>query len=573
MSFEKPKENLEIGKTILEIKKAEAEKEVVDAVEENEIEAVADAVVDEMPTQEIEIDDIEKMTGIELIIKEIGINFDAQERKEAKEKLIKYVEKINKYGSDYINPYEYFEPSGADGRDYDEEIDLFMEKREDDKSYCPTFEYSGIDDLNSKKLESDKKKLVNLKEEIELEENESLQIICIDAIDNIENKIGLLESIKDKNYDQAFEYAIKSYGDVDDELFNIAKQVYDKNITSEEAFGKLPFLGEIESDAIEKDVFEEDQEKIDMREKLEKAEFDAEDYKNYFEILIKNAGFEKYGWEVIITSEKKIPSVMGSSKDYDHPVILIPEKYNKEKIDGLEFIAHINHEWAHIITQTYNIENGFGGVSFGADYETYTEGLGKLAEKEIEDELIDLNIIDKEKEKPEISADPYYILGMKKVKEGADFGQLFDYLMKLKTEELKAKKESDIEKKAMERVKIYCRRIFRGFDTKEGGNYFPKDKAYLEGEIGAEKMRKEGLIDYLYKSKVDPALVPYFTKLGIYTLDKGLRDIRKVFIKIFRDKDWLSDYILDKEYFNENTMKDRDWAYKRQFLVDKYENE
>jgi len=570
MKFENFEDNSKIEENISEIKKTDIERRI----KEFEIAAISEAVKDEMPRQRKETDDLDEITEIELIIEEMALSHDAQEQKEVREKLIKYIERIDKYGSNYINPYEYLESSGTDGRTYDEEVDLFIEKRKEDKDYCPTFEYSGINDLDLKKLEKDKKNLADLKEELELEKNESLKIICIDAIDNIENKTGLLESIKDKNYDQAFEYAVKSYGDIDDELFNIAKQVYDKRITSEEVFGKHPFSGEIESGAIEeKGVSEEEQKKIDMREKLKEAEFDAEDYKNYFEILIKNAGFKKYGWEVIITSEKKIPSVMGSSKDYDHPVVLIPEKYNKEKIDGLQFIAHINHEWAHIITQTYNIENGFGGVSFGADYETYTEGLGKLAEKEIEDELIDLNIIDKEKEKPEIGADPYYILGMRKVKEGADFGQLFDYLMKLEMEELKAKKESDIEKKAMERVKIYCRRIFRGFDTKEGGNYFPKDKAYLEGEIGAEKMRKEGLIDYLYKSKVDPALVPYFTKLGIYTLDKGLRDIRKVFIKIFRDKNWLSDYILDKEYFNENTMKDRDWAYKRQFLVDKYENE
>ena len=556
MKFENFEDNSKIEENISEIKKTDVERRI----KEFEIAAISEAVKDEMPRQRKETDDLDEITEIELIIEEMALSHDAQEQKEMREKLIKYIERIDKYGSNYINPYEYFEPSGTDGRTYDEEVDLFIEKRKEDKDYCPTFEYSGINDLNLKKLEKDKKNLVDLKEELELETNKSLKIICIDAIENIENKIGLLESIKDKDYSKAFEYAVESYGDIDNELCVIAEQVYKKSI--------------IEKKVIEeKNISREDQKKIDMREKLEKAEFDAEDYKNYFEILIKNAGFEKYGWEVIITSEKKLPSVMGSSKDYDHPVILIPEKYNKEKIDGLQFIAHINHEWTHIITQTYNIENGFGGVSFGADYETYTEGLGKLAEKEIEDKLIDLSIIDKEKEKPEIGADPYYILGMRKVKEGADFGQLFDYLMKLKTEELKAKKESDIENKAMERVKIYCRRIFRGFDTKEGGNYFPKDKAYLEGEIGAEKMRKEGLIDYLYKSKVDPALVPYFTKLGIYTLDKGLRDIRKVFIKIFRDKNWLSDYILDKEYFNENTMKDRDWAYKRQFLVDKYENE
>ena len=46
-----------------------------------------------------------------------------------------------------------------------------------------------------------------------------------------------------------------------------------------------------------------------------------------------------------------------------------------------------------------------------------------------------------------------------------------------------------------------------------------------------------------------------------------------MFIEIFRDKNWLSDYTLNKEYFDKNTMKDRDWAYKKQFLSDKFENE
>ena len=546
MSFEEYKKDSTIEKTISEIKKAEEKKEIVDAVEESEIEDVANAVIDEMPVQKEGIDDIEKMTGIELIIKELGINPDAQERKEAKEKLIKYVEKINEYGSDYINPYEYFEPSGAGDRSYDQEMNLFMEKRKDDKNYCPTFEYPGIDDLNLEKLDNDKKELIKLRKALELEKNESLKIICIDAIDNIENKIGLLESIKDKDYDQAFEYAIRSYGDINDELFNIAKQVYDKSITSEKAYGKHPFMGEIESGAIEgKDVSEEEQKKIDMREKLEEPEFTAEDYKNYFEILIKDAGFEKYGWEVIITSEKKILSVMGSSKDYDHPVVLVPEKYSKEKKSGLKIMKDLAHEFAHIITQTYNIENGFGGVSFGANYETYTEGLGTFAEKEIEEELVDLNIINKEKDKSEISVPSYYVLGIKKVKDGANFAELFDYLLKKLKKELRSKNESDIEEKAVRRVKMYCTRIFRGFDPNEGGKYFPKDKAYLEGEIGAIKMEEEELIDYLYRAKIDPVLVPYFIKLGTYTLDNKLKNIKKVVQEMLRNKKMI---ILDREY-------------------------
>lgn len=553
MKYEQPKAELSIQSTISEIKKAESEKEVENAIEEFEKEAVAGAVVDEMPIQEEKRDDAKKTNETELIIEEIGINFNAQERKEAKKKLIEYIEKINKYGSAYINPYEYFEPSGSSGRSYDEEMDLFMKKREDDKNYCPTFEYQGIDNLNLKKLNNDKKELIKLKKEINLEKSDNLKIICFNAIENIENKIGLIENIKDRNYNQAFEYAIKSYGDINDELFNISKKIYDESITKKEKVEKhlLP---------------KEEQIKIDMRKKIKEAKFDAEDYKNYFEIFIRNAGFKKYDWEVIITSEKKILTVMSSSKDYDHPVVLIPEKYNKEKKGGLRFIKDLNHEFTHIITQTYNQKNGFGGVSFGANYETFTEGLAMLAEKEMDSGLVNQNITNKEKNKMEISAQPYYTLGMKKVKEGANFAKLFDYLLELKREELKLKKEDNIEEKAIKVVKVYCKRIFRGFNPDEGGKYFPKDKAYLEGEIGAKKMEENGLADYLYKSKADPVLVPYLIKLGTYTLNKELKDIKKVVVEIFRNKNWQSDYILNKEYFDNNTMKDRDWAYKKQFM-------
>jgi len=278
-------------------------------------------------------------------------------------------------------------------------------------------------------------------------------------------------------------------------------------------------------------------------------------------MLIKKEGFEKDGWEVVITSKVKSLDVRGFSEDYDHPVVLIPEKRD-DKVDGLKFLKLLSHENTHIITQTYNKKSGFENISFGSDYETFTEGIAMIGEEEIEKEVMD------ESKEVEINAHPYYVLGMQKIKEGANFAQAFDYLIELRKKELECKKtkKDEIEDEAIKFVKKICRRVFRGFDPKKGGKYFPKDKAYLEGELGAKKMKEAGVVNYLYKLKVDPKMIPHLSKLSIFTVNESIKDAKEIVKQIWRDKKWPIDYIKDKKWYEENTQMDRHWAYRKEFM-------
>lgn len=546
--MEQPQKETSIESIIKEIKKSEAEMEVKNAAEEFEEEAVAEAIKDEIPAgcKEGE-DELETTAETEMLVGKMELNPEAKERGETKEKLVEYLEKIDKVGKNYATAYEYFEVYGSGGRSYDEEFDDFLEKRKEDPEYCPTFEYPEIEKLDLEKVNIDKETLSEVKKELDKEENCDLKIICEKAIENIEDKIMMLESVKNRNFDSAFKYAVKAYGDIDDELVKNAQSVYEAKIRER----KKPELKSEKESEIEK--------------QLKSAIFTPEDFKSYFEMLIKKAGFEKDGWEVIITSKVKSLDIHSVSKDYDHPVVLVPQK-RTEEANGLEFLKLLSHEFTHIITQTYNKRNSFGGMNIGADYETFTEGIAKIGEKEIEEK-----IFKKSENDVAIDAHPYYILGMKKVRDGANFSQAFDYLVELKKKELAVEgiKESEIEAKAIKSAKTFCRRIFRGFDPKERDKYFPKDKAYLEGEIRAGEMKEKGVVDYLYQAKVDPEIIPYLVKLGAFTQRKGIETSKQLVIQMWRDKGWPMEYIKDKKWFPEDFIKNRKW-YEENTQMDRH---
>lgn len=543
MKFEQPKEEKSIKSTIKEIKKSEAEKEVSDITEKFEMEAVAEAIKDELPVDKRDKDEFGITAETEKLVKEMELNLEAKERKEAREKLVEYLEKIDEVGRKYATVYEYFEVYGSGGRSYDEEFDDFLEKRKEDPEYCPTFEYPEIEKLDLEKVNADKETLSEIKKELGKEENCDLKIICEKAIENIEDKIAMLESVKIMDFDSAFKYAVKAYGDIDDELVKNAESVYGAII---EKGRKSELKPEKESE---------------IETQLKSAIFTPEDFKSYFEMLIKKAGFEKDGWEVIITPKVRALDVCSASKDYDHLVVLVPEKRDEEA-DGLKFMKLLNHEFTHIITQTYNKRNGLGGISTGPAYETFTEGIATISEIEVEKEIF---------ERPEVDTPLYYVLGIKKVKDGANFTQTFDYLMELHKKELEQKgiDKNKIDVKATKKIKKVCRRIFRGFDPKEGGKYFPKDKAYLEGELGAKKMKEAGVVNYLYESKADPEIIPYLNRLGIYSRKENLKNAREIVIKLWKDKRWPMEYIKDKKWFPEDFIKNREW-YEKNTQMDRH---
>lgn len=92
--------------------------------------------------------------------------------------------------------------------------------------------------------------------------------------------------------------------------------------------------------------------------------------------------------------------------------------------------------------------------------------------------------------------------------------------------------------------------------------------AYLRGELGAKKMKEAGVIDYLYKLKVDPKMIPYLNRLGVCTVNENIRDAKEIVKQIWKNKGWPMDYIKNKEWYEENTQMDRHWAYRKDFMND-----
>ncbi len=180
-----------------DIKKAKEEEVVNNTVDKIITEDIADAIGDEMPNFKNENrDEIGITENIESVVEKLDINFDVIERQEAKEKLIEYSNKIN----DYMKPYglrTFVEPKGEGGIDYNKEFDSFYEKIKDyldedqnisdeefiekcssknqeiaDREYadmCPTFIYPEIENIDEEKLKETKKKLEELKDEIDIE--------------------------------------------------------------------------------------------------------------------------------------------------------------------------------------------------------------------------------------------------------------------------------------------------------------------------------------------------------------------------------------------------------------------
>ncbi|MCK5085419.1 hypothetical protein KAK05_01780, partial [Candidatus Parcubacteria bacterium] len=162
MKVEQPK----LESTISEIKEAEEEKEIKDILEDTEKEMVAIAIKSEMEGL--------SENETELVLEKIEINQEAKERREAKEKFIKYSKEIYKTGKDYEMVYSHFEPSGAEGRDFNQEVDLFLERRKDDGGYKPTFTYPEMDKLDIQKAENDLKNLKIIEENVKNETNQNV---------------------------------------------------------------------------------------------------------------------------------------------------------------------------------------------------------------------------------------------------------------------------------------------------------------------------------------------------------------------------------------------------------------
>ena len=509
MKHEEPRAESLIESTIDEIKKAEAEKEVESAVVEIEKETIGEAIKNEMSGY--------TENEIESTIEELEINPEEKERKEAKERLIEYSREIYKTGKNYEMVYSHFVPKGTEGRDFDQEMDLFLEKRKEDGDYKPTFAYPEMDKLNLQELEGDITGIENIEKNVENEINKSVKNVVLEMTAIIKAKINILVEIKKGNPEKAFENAKIAYGDINDQLYQKAEECYED---------KIKFL----KDKKEKGIV-----KSDLEKSLEEKKFNAEDIKKYFDQALDKGDLRYNNIEVVIDKEATAIDVRPSDQNYDHPVIVIP---SKREVDGIKLVQLIAHEIeCHVAQNNYNYKLGLEGLSFGKDWETAQEGFAMRSEAEIKKEMLGEAYSDFE-----IQSGAYYVLAMEKIKEGADIGEVYDYIFNLKKEEFLAKGDNkeESEEKASKGAKITLRRVTRGMYP----YYFPKDKAYLEGEFMALEMEKKGIDKYPRRSRVDPVLVPDMIKAGVYseyyTYKKGLEVAMDIAKQICEDRQFMN---------------------------------
>lgn len=527
-------EKQRLEKTISEIKEAEVE----------------DAVISEGREALSEVLKISKED-----VRDLEIDVEEKERSENRKMLFEYAEKIYGITKDYKDVYTY------------------------------------LDSANTRLVDIEKLKIAlsDLKEIRDEAQNKNEQIgnIVDEIILPEKAKIQLLLEFKNGNSEGVFENSKIAYGDIDEELCAKALDIYNDKLEFLDSKNNL--FKELDNDNLEEalkylklvykhtdgplvennndwykeklEVIKKERKEGNIEEKLKKSKFNAEDIKNYFEIALIKGKLESSGYKVVIDPVVKSIGVYKKHPKYDGSVILIPE--NKE-VNGIKLLELIAHEiGSHITSGSYSSKQGLSKMSFGRDWETYNEGSAKMNEVEIKKEILGNSYLDFK-----INSSPLYVLAMEKIKNGGDFDETYRYIFDLAKKEflIEGKDNLEMNKEAKEVSEKICSRVYRGFDRKERGKYFPKDLVYLVGELGAQEMKKLGVNKYLDLSKVDPRLISSLIKMGVYTYEKGLTTTKDIAKQIWKDKGWAGDYIKNKEWYDENTQKDRHWAYRKEFM-------
>jgi len=546
MKFEQKDKSIE--SINLEIKKAKESGEVEIAAEEFETEAIAKAVENEIPDKKENGNESAMQFGKEALIRSMELNPEAKERNEAVEKITEYSREIYEIGKGYEMVYSHFEPKGADGkRGFNDELDLFLKSREKGEDYQPVFTYPGMDKQKIEDLGKKVSDLEAIEAKVNDERNEHVKNVVLEMSSVIKAKIGILIEILNGDPKRAFEKAKIAYGDIDDELCRNAEDWHKR---------KMEYLKEKNKRGVVKS---------EMEKKMEGNEFNAEDIKAYFDMALNKANLRYEGIEVIIDDGVESIDVRPSDQNHDHPVVLIPPKRIVK--GGLSLLQLVAHEIGNHVTQNYyNHKLGFGGTSFGKDWEALQEGFAMINEAKIKKEMIGESYPDFE-----MQSGSYYILAMNKIKQGADIGEVYDYIYNLKKEESIAKgdNEKKSEEEALKGARIVLRRVTRGMYP----YYFPKDIAYFKGEFMAKKMEEANVDKYPLQSRIDPALIPDMIEAGIYlksyAYEKGLEAAINVAKKIWEDNGWPIEYIKDKKWFADDFIKNKKW-YEDNMQMDRY---
>lgn len=454
------------------------------------------------------------MDNLRKFIKAIncGNTFLKNDLNEARKRLLGYFMEIREAGKKYDSVFSFFDiPEG--NVSMEEEIEKCLAVRRQGGAYEPNFVYPKLQKLDGSELRHSLEMLEKIKERIENEVNNDVRIVAGQTLANYEAKIRILLALKSDDKGEAFRQGVAVYGDINDDLVAKAKRRYEERIKVKTSADKSP-----------------------LEMVLEAKEFDAEDIKRFFELALKKSGDNSY--KVIVDDEVRVCTVDFNNEKYKRPVILIP---HDRKVNGRRLLELIAHEIGiHSLANKRNNEF-FGGLGIGGGWETAQEGFAILNEVLVMQEVL-------KKEDPSAGAPPYYILAMAKVRESMQAGQkpdllsVYDYIYDLEKREIILDKnmpddistDEEVARNAHKETKNVVRRVFRGTYP----NYFPKDKAYLEGEFIAREMKARRSDIYEYSSKTDPKILPNLIRLGFFSDTISLQESCKskdVAIEIWND--------------------------------------
>ncbi len=440
-------------------------------------------------------------------------------------KLIKYSKEIRKTIGEYDAILFFVQPRGLNYTSYEKEFLLFLKKIKTDSEYCPTFTYPEIEKIDIKNINTVISRLGKINERVKKEcINNDIRKIIFELLKLTEAKVSFLKELKLKNFKKAFEFSKIIYGDINEKLCDRANKAYKR---------KINFL-------------KNRPDKSTLEKKLEKTNFNASKIKKYFELALIKAGLKYSRYKVLIDNNISSVKIIDEDPKYNCPVILIPSEI---KVNAIRLMQLISHEIGkHATTNYFHKKQGLV-AEIGRGWNIYNEGLAKENENRIKKTMLGKFYRD-----TEIDFSMYYILAIEKIKKGCNFNKVYkyifnkcykenlydcDYYSEKKFNEKKTIKKY-CTKNAVDISKKICMRVFRGFDSKKGYYYFPKDKVYFEGEIMIQKLNKmesrEKLEKYLYLARVDAKYVPTLINIGAYKYERGLGEVRNIAERLWKDK-------------------------------------
>lgn len=385
-------------------------------------------------------------------------------------------------------------PTGVDGRSWNEEIDYALAHR--NEGYVPRVRYPALergflDPNNPEETKLDVpgglSKLDEISKTAAETYPETAEIVSR-MVDRRRKEFLFLEAVRTGDHDGQIKYM--PYEFPDPALVAFAENSYKTTPESET--------------------------KSDTENKLQGNVLTPDEVQEYFEYALNL--IHATGWVTKPLDGQTSISVVPESKEVRLPINL--------RLSALKLLKLVGHEiGAHVGTAVNAERNGFGSCAIGEESQVLQEGLARVTEHDVEEMLTG---------RKEYSGPSYVIAINTAIKNGGNFWETYDSI-----------------KKDFKATKGTLKRIFRGStDLSKDGYVFTKDKAYLEGEMVAGEIQKRGLLGYLLSGKYDVNTAIFLLKNKVIPKE-SVNLVIDVAQKIWANKGD-RDFFTNLDYFREN---------------------